>query len=80
MKSSIVLLYREVIDVKVYPSNMEGYKIECYVLHSKDNKKVYCYGGGTIWKDNPSLDEDDKFIINNGFSYKILKANRKRWK
>ena len=79
MKSSIVLLYREVIDVKVYPSNMESYKIEYYVLHSKDNKKVYCYNQ-TIWKYNPSLEDDDKFLINNGFSYKILKANRKRWK
>lgn len=78
MKSSIVLLYREVIDVKVYPSNM-GYKTECSILHSKDNKKVYCYNS-TIWKCNPSLDEDDKFLINNGFSYKTLMTKRKRWK
>ena len=79
MKSSIVLLYREVIDVKVYPSNMESYKTEYYVLHSKYNKKVYCYNS-TIWKDNPSLDEDDKFLINNGFSYKTLMTKIKRWK
>ena len=79
MRSTVVLLYREVIDVKVYPNNMESYKTEYYVLHGKDNKKVHCYNG-TIWKDNPSLDEDDKFLINNGFSYKILKANRKSWK
>ena len=79
MRSTVVLLYREVIDVKVYPSNMESYKTEYYVLHSKDNEKVYCCNS-TIWKGNPSLDEDDKFLINNGFLYKTLKANRKRWK
>jgi hypothetical protein len=79
VKSSVVLLYREVTDVKVYPSNMESYKTECYVLHSKYNKKVYCYGS-TIWKDNPSLDEDDKFLINNGFLYKVLMTKIRRWK
>lgn len=79
MKSTIVLLYREVVDVKVYPSNMESYKTEYYVLHSKDNKKVYCYGKA-LWKADPPLDNDDIFLIKKGFSYKTLKANRKRWK
>ena len=79
MKSTVVLLYREVTDVKVYSNNMESYITECYLLHSKDNKKVYGYGS-TIWKNSPTLDNDDIFLINNGFSYKTLKANRKRWK
>ena len=79
MKSIVVLLHREVTDVKVYPSNMESYTTECYLLHSKYNKKVYCYGS-TLWKDSPSLDNDDVFLINKGFLYKTLKANRKRWK
>ena len=79
MKSSIVLLYREVTDVKVYPGNMESYATECYFVHSKDNKRVYCYNS-TIWKDSPPLDNDDIFLIKKGFSYKTLNANRKRWK
>ena len=80
MRSSIVLLYREVIDVKVDLSSMESYKTECYVLHSEYNKKVYCCEG-SIWKDSlTTLGNDDKFLINNGFLYKTLKDNRKRWK
>lgn len=79
MKSIVVLLYREVTDVKVYPGNMERYTTECYFVHSKDNEKVYCYGE-TLWKADPPLDNDDIFLIKKGFSYKTLKANRKRWK